>query len=379
MKKLPKLSPSKTYVFRRIQQSRHIHKVNRKGKLYSGGSFYSSKSQLISDSVKKGDDGKIHIELPESLDLVANYDETVSVVKTIKQLVLRDKKSIALIFNDVKKLSPMALMLLLAEIHRCRCLYGQSRVTGTYPRNKNIESILESSGFFKLLKVKPRSKSKAKTYPMEYIDFVSHIHEVKGSVRAFREAILGKDIKMSVQYKGRLYRAITEAMLNVRYHAYPVGNYKANPQRGRWWLSGHVNKRTKSLIIMFCDLGVGISNTLPKIHPMEIIRGCLSILPGVNPNDSEMIKAAMEIGRSQSHLGNRGKGLKDIKNFIDQVQSGKLEIFSNKGYYQYEYGTEPELRNHSMGIGGTLIAWTVPLEVITNWQGNGESYEQESH
>ena len=56
---------------------------------------------------------------------------------------------------------------------------------------------------------------------MEYIDFVSGTNEVTGTVKNFRESILGKEITMTPHIKSRLYRALTEAMLNVSHHAYP--------------------------------------------------------------------------------------------------------------------------------------------------------------
>lgn len=311
--------------------------------------------------------GYEEISLPEILDLAGNFEETVGIIRLIRQLALRDKKSVYLVFDNVKSIKPAALLLLLAELHRCRLISGDKKVTGNYPANPKVERMLHATGFFKLLGIKSRISKKPKSYPMEYVEFVSHTHEVKGTVRGFREALLGTTITMSPKAKGRFYRALTEAMLNVSHHAYPKDKSRQNSSRGRWWLAGHVNRRTKELIVMFCDLGVGIPHTLPKIYPMELIRAALAILPGIPLNDAQMIKAGMEIGRTRTREQNRGRGLNDLRSLVDQAGAGDLNIFSRRGHYIYSAGDGDAVKNYNVSIGGTLITWTVPLDTITNW------------
>lgn len=370
MRKNKKLSLRQREIKLRNEQKKFIHRINRRDKDYNDSSDlqYERIIDRFPVSTKLNDKGYIEIELPERVDLHTNFNEIGSLLKTIRKLGLRDKKQLCLRFTNVKYIKPSALLIIAAEIHRCRRILGNKKIIGIYPPNKNIERILEDFGFFKLLGVVPRKRTKTKTYPMEYIDFVSHTHEVKGTVRAFRESLLGKSIQMSAPAKGRFYRGITEAMLNVRHHAYPLNASKTNPERGRWWLSGHVNKKSGDLIIMFCDLGVGIPATLPKMYPIEIIRQILSVLPGINPDDGDMIKAAMVLGRTRTLETNRGRGLNDLRSFIDQAQAGELEIFSRKGYYKYSSDGSESTENNSVSIGGTLITWTVPLSTITNWK-----------
>jgi hypothetical protein len=128
-----------------------------------------------------------------------------------------------------------------------------------------------------------------------------------------------------------------------------------------------VNKIDAQLTIMFCDLGVGIPVTLPKRYPMEIILNYLSILPGIRPNDGQMIRAGMEIGRSQTLKINRGKGLNDLRRIIDDAGEGELHIFSGRGCYRYSPGKVDEVENLKRTVGGTLIKWTIPLSKITKW------------
>lgn len=320
--------------------------------------------------------GYEEILLPEVLDLESRFDDTADVIRLIRRLALREKKPIYLVFDNVKSIKPSALLILLAEMHRCRLIHGSRNITGNYPASPKVERMLHASGFFNLLGIKSRVTRRPKSYPMEYVEFVSHTHEVKGTVRAFRESLLGTTIVMSPQAKGRFYRALTEAMLNVSHHAYPKESIRQNPARDRWWLSGHVNRKSKQLIIMFCDLGVGIPHTLPKMYPLELIHSVLALLPGIPPNDAQMIKAGMVIGRTRTGEQNRGRGLNDLRSFVDQAGAGSLNIYSRRGHYRYSPDGDETAKNYNVSMGGTLITWTVPLDTITNWTEQDESYDE---
>lgn len=356
--------------FARVLRSRNKAKARRKRE--SGEPSVHRQHPIVSPfhNPNPKDNERIGYEevlLPEVIDLEDNYDATVDVIRLIRRLSLSEKKPIYLVFDHVKSIKPAALLLLLAEMHRCRLVRGTHKVTGNYPASPKVERMLHATGFFRILGVKSRVTRKPRSYPMEYVNFVSQTHEVKGTVREFREALLGTAITMSVKIRGRFYRAITEAMLNVSHHAYPQGTPGRRYEPDRWWLAGHVNKKTKQLIVMFCDLGVGIPATLPKMYPLERIRSALSLLPGIPPNDAQMIKAGMVIGRTRTSEENRGRGLNDLRSFVDQAGEGELNIYSRRGHYCYKPNDDDSVKNHKAPIGGTLITWTVPLDIITNW------------
>lgn len=377
-----KTDSSKKRTIRRIALKRHLRalrskeKRRNKNRSVSGLVEHASQARLrYRNKSSQLQPQHTEITLSNNLDLITAFEATAETTRQIRRLVLKEKRSVILNFDGVKTLKPAAMLLLLAEIHRCRLIHGVDRITGTYPIEAKIERMLDATGFFSLLGVAPRKKTKKNRYPMEYVDFVSNTHEVKGTVKIFREKLLGTSIVMTSQAKSKLYRCISEAMLNVSYHAYPRGSTKTNPQRGRWWLAGHVNRRSKELMIMFCDLGVGIPQTLPKLYPMELIRNLLSVLPGFNPNDGQMIQAAMELGRTRTGLTNRGKGLNDLRSFVDNAGGGELHIFSGHGHYQYNPNKGVQVRNYGTGIAGTLIKWTVPMMSVTNWAGDGNDDE----
>lgn len=366
---------------RRLQQKRdrtsrrkfNLARANKLEKRYPKVKIAAEKN----GKKRRENKGYRNLNVPEQLDLIKNYDETIEFIKTIKAYAYGLRKSVRLIFDETKEISPEALLLLLAELYRCRKIFGDKRVTGTYPKSKKIEKIMEASGFFDLLEVVPRSPAKEKQYPLCYIKFITGNRLVESTARVLREALLGENIKMGTIAKKRLYRAITEAMINVVQHAYPKKQRGKHQIRNNWWISGHVNQRSGRLVILFCDLGVGIPNTLPKVHGWEKIRSVLAILPGVKPNDAQMINAGMEIGRTSTGLAGRGKGLNDLKMFVDDTGGGELNIFSRRGHYKYEVGQPVKLTNHDASICGTLIRWSVPLSNVTDWITNmGENYDE---
>jgi hypothetical protein len=127
----------------------------------------------------------------------------------------------------------------------------------------------------------------------------------------------------------------------------------------------------KELTITFCDLGVGIPQTLPSLYPIERIREYLSILPGVKPPDASMIQAAVELGRSATGQTHRGKGLsRDLRRFIQFANAGEMFIFSNRGMYKYSGKHGEQTRDFRRSIHGTLIKWRVPMSKVTDWSGD---------
>jgi hypothetical protein len=84
---------------------------------------------------------RIPLMIPEVLSLRGNHDETVALVKAMRDTVLLESRPVQLYFDKLRLLEPAAALLLVAEIFRCRQLRpwraGHS-VTGNYPTEKEI-------------------------------------------------------------------------------------------------------------------------------------------------------------------------------------------------------------------------------------------------
>ncbi|WP_155831784.1 STAS domain-containing protein [Hylemonella gracilis] len=305
----------------------------------------------------------IDIVVPVVLDLATAHEETCKFVSVIKSGV-RSGKRVNLVFSDVEKINTSALMYVLSNIHKLRFEHGERCITGTYPKSLQIERLLGESGFFKLLKVKLRDRVKVPRRSMRFIQFRSSQELKAETIKEVRDELLRDDLEMPRAVAKKIYRAVSEAMTNVGQHAYNnksfISDRAEDSLRGRWWFSASMNATTNRFSLVFYDAGVGIPKTIPREHPMENIRGVLSLLPGIEVDDAQMIVAAMKLGRTRTHLSNRGKGLLDLTQLIDLVGDGQMLIYSRQGLVTYTAGkTTPIYCKQS--VEGTLIEWKLPL------------------
>lgn len=334
------------------------------------------RTKLKSESKKKLERIKerksvIDLPVPEVLDLFAEYDKTANFLNQIRTIALKQRRNLRLVFDNTQLIHPGAVICLVSEIYRCRKIEtNRKRVDGTYPKNARVRRILQDIGFFELIDVQNPLPPAVDNYPMDYIKVFSGVRAVGEEADRLKYALLGDAIKMNPGASGKLYRGLTEAMTNVVHHAYPKEIRSRLPRlKNRWWLVGHVDKEQRELMVMFFDQGVGIPTTLPLRYP-EYLGQILSGLRLTDPNDGDLIRAAMRVRRSQTLEAHRGHGLNDFRAFIDQCGGGSLRIVSRRGLYSYTSDGTEESHGLRISLGGTLIEWKVPLEKISNWRGD---------
>jgi hypothetical protein len=141
-------------------------------------------------------------------------------------------------------------------------------------------------------------------------------------------------------------RAISEAILNVKHHAYDLfdkGHY-ALPLATRWWQSLYVHDDGVSYII--CDKGMGIPRTMTLNNPL------------IHPHDAVAVKEAMRRGGTRYGGGSgRGYGSEDIK---APVKQGIASLLILSGGARFEFRnteTEPSAKLIGTNIAGTLVEW----------------------
>lgn len=116
--------------------------------------------------------------------------------------------------------------------------------------------------------------------------------------------------------------------------------------------------RTGYLTVVFCDLGIGIPNTLPLKKP-SLYERIVSL--GRAGSDGACIEDAIEDSRTRTHLPERGRGLGNIVNVVSKLKGGIVMVLSNHGFYLSRNGTSPKTYDLKDSILGTLIYWRVPL------------------
>ncbi len=315
---------------------------------------------------------RFELLVPETLDLFTEYDQTARFLAGIRDIALRKRRNVQLIFDDAKNIHPGAMLCLVSECYRCRNIDSKNpRVSGNYPADPRIKRILQDIGFFDLLEVHNPLPLQSDNFPLEYIKVFSGNRAVGEQADRLKAALLGDAIQMDPAASTKLYRGLTEAMTNVVHHAYPSEISSGVARlKNRWWLVGHVDKDKRELMVMFFDQGVGIPATLPLRYPGEYLNTILAGLHLLDPNDGDLIRAAMRITRSQTSESHRGRGLNDFRAFINECGGGSLRIISRRGLYTYTADGNETSAALKVNLGGTLIEWTVPLESISNWRGD---------
>ncbi len=310
---------------------------------------------------------RLTLDLPEYMSLTHNYEETLDFINRYRYLVFKKRTMVNLNFRTLKHISAGAALLFVSELDRWREAYKvRPRVVEIDKWNPIARKYLFQLGFFDILKVlNPPTEEEilldGEGGQTDFLQFQSK-SEVLGDDAVHLKLELEKMSGKTIEAKKQLFKAITEAMTNVSKHAYPV-RLKNDPSilYKRWWMTGSFNEKKNSISIIFFDQGVGIPSTLPAKYPKEILFSFLNGL-GLNiNNDGALIMAAMELGRTQTELSHRGKGLPDVKKYIEVQKSGDLRIISNRGEYKFKAGEKPQIIEHKNSIGGTLIQWDVPL------------------
>lgn len=342
---------------RRLQQKAKKLRKNRRISAQTNSGFTPFRTKR---NTWKSKDPWSDISVPTDLDLGQNRDETCEFIQAVRAAVLGGTR-LKMIFNECKSIELSALVLLLAQIHKLRLEFGEDHITGTYPDNSRIERLLTDSGFFKLLKVKSRKTVNVSSKLTRFIGFKSDQKPNSAEIPNLRNELLGDDLQMPTVIAKKIFRALSEAMTNVNHHAYKTKSIRVSSSGGRWWMVANLSARTRLFTLAFYDAGVGIPKTLPRKYPIEKIRGVLSLLPGIQPDDGQMIKAAMELGRTRTDASNRGLGLMDLTKLIDSAGSGSMQIYSRNGFYSYSSNKEHH-DNCEGFVEGTLIEWQLPID-----------------
>jgi hypothetical protein len=305
---------------------------------------------------------EVKIAPPKVLSLEENYESVVSFIQRFRDIALDQEKNIYVDFRPIQKIHSNATLVLAAELDRWRRFrHVRLMARDINEWNPEVRRLLNEMGMFHLLNTKnsPRATRESETANLNYIKFQTH--NLADGVRAklLRIALERYAGKIAPKQTQLLFGGLTEAMTNVIQHAYPEGGLFINkPIKNQWWMAGSVNRSQKRLTVTFFDQGVGIPVTLPSKYTIERINEFLGVF-GLLDTDASRIKAAMELGRTSTNKENRGRGLQNIKEFVDASQEGQLRIISGRGEYVYNSNGSDTLINRDHNIGGTLIQWTV--------------------
>jgi hypothetical protein len=291
-----------------------------------------------------------------SLDDKEARSKLLKFLEKLRKAVNCHHKSIRLDLSHVTKLYPAGTLLFFAEVSR---LVESEQITTklrcTPPRAAKPRQVFKQLGLFELLnchqKVTPKGND------------VIHWRLAKGNdVRGekFEETVGRYDGKIADALSGGLYNSMVEAMKNSKQHAYLESRNDCLDlieSGGPWWMLSQ--QKDGNLYVAFCDLGIGIPRSLPKKWQERVPQ----IIGG--PSDSEMIRAAAEIGRTRTDKNYRGHGLSHICEDVMDHGGGRVLVHSNKGRFEISHDANGKIRRLTSdfkdSILGTIIIWKVAL------------------
>lgn len=309
------------------------------------------------------------ILLPEKMNFSDQYEKTVVILTAIRKLITRssdNKKQYRLKqvnFDNLLKISSSAALALTAELSKWDDLIRSNLTPQVQNWNPNILKQFVDLGFFDLFKRSPKiAQSNHHSSPI----FVKYIKGTCGDSSKARQ--LKEELQTVIGDKISkwtfLHSGLTEAVTNVSHHAYP--NHKRLKKTDKnWYLTGAYDKDKQELKISFYDQGIGIPKSLPTSEVWEKVLGFLSKLGlAQRALDATLLKAAMEIDRTSTGESDRGKGLQDLLEFINQRGEGYLSVVSQRGLYRFSLKNDKrQSKTHSFKnpLLGTLIIWNVSL------------------
>jgi len=301
-----------------------------------------------------------NIDLPENFNLHTNTDETLEIMGRFRKILDKPMPKLKkLNFDNIKNINPSSALMLAAEIDVWNIKSRQNLSASHTTWDHNIKYLLWEMGFFELLKLPSLEgllKTEKNTTFLKFISGKKAHGEKAKELRKNIEKVLGEKLENYLH----LFEGLSEAFTNTTQHAYEKGNTSTN----KWWITSAYQKDEKKLIVSMYDRGKSIPTTMHTGKKWGFLN------ERKRTKHNQLLKIAMEDSfngkettRTQTQQSNRGKGLKQLLDFV--YTQGKLTIISNKGYCAFEVKDDKlsivEQKELKYPLHGTLIEWDIDL------------------
>lgn len=350
-----------------------LHAALKRSVRKSVSKWNSAKDTKKSRNGKHSKNRPEKIIAPVCLDLTKPNHHTL-LVKFIEDIKRCAKKGVSnhiaqvlLCFRETKIITASGGLWLLANLERLRNEYPYVKYSITRPpatrlhQNDNnryfvVDTVMNWIGIYTALGLDKRE--------MRELPMVNCWEVTRGSQVASKKVgeLLEKVTEKTGQNLQALYRPLVEAMSNSVEHAYRVDLYpNAQPETKWWCFAAIMNNR---LLTLVCDLGLGISKTLPKTQSNTFFANIVDYIGHALKTDSDYIRASLQLKKSATKLDYRGKGGPDLQSLIAKIPNAKLVVHSNKGTYTYTNRgkVKPEKWfDNKSSISGTIVECSIEL------------------
>ena len=314
------------------------------------------------------------ITLPQRMDFEENYDDSARVISIFRRALESGRRISYINFANLESISPACIMAFAsyADIWKRKAPEVHTRCETWNP---SVEEAFVQLGVFEMLKM--QHERSVKNVPQrKYMPLIAQGiesregHDVGGETKRIRKAIekfIGKSLS-----KVRMYDSVTEAIFNVRNHAYKGMQPGRLPFR--WWFSVSYDEHLNELGIILFDHGFGIPATMETSTKFSRIKKLLSLREG-GWSESSRLYVAFErdrrkIGSARPFVEGRGHGCQDIARLIlrqDQNRVGigsSLSVISGRARYDLssdEAADRGISKSLNQKLQGTLIEWRIKL------------------
>lgn len=293
------------------------------------------------------------IVVPEELDFDSLAIPTLHFFRRLRaEICQRRRMAILVDHSRLKRLTPEAALVLVAEMYRSCELFRDCRKFARLPDAPAIRDLLGEVGYYDYFR---KGKELWTKPPKPAVDFLSHQKGTKLEPTVVKRLMqhFASVSTLDQEMSTALYEALIECMNNVLEHAYPSNHPQANRYR-LWWILSYIDASNGKISFCFFDQGTGIPRTIrtrfrdaPWLGPL-------------GPSDSELLQTAViQGGYSSTKKRSKGRGLPTLKRFTDSASDGELSIVTHKSICTFHTGRPPVRSDEKISLPGTLIAWNI--------------------
>lgn len=249
-------------------------------------------------------------------------------------------------FTDIKRLYPCGLLLLMGLIRKWLSAYP-GHLKARYPKDDLAEQMLQHVNVLQDLGLSPRKQVTHNDVNRWF--YITGQNVDTGPFNGFMQRVAEL---AGVEAQAGLYECISEAITNVKHHAY------RDTEGDGWWAFCTVSD--KKIFVAVLDQGATIPATLLEKQTFED-KIKLRKMRGRRA-DPELIASAVG-GRTRTNLPHRGKGLREMYAFTRGSANSELGIYSRNGFFQY-IPLRPQRETSGMineAVKGTLLIWLIGL------------------
>ena len=312
----------------------------------------------------------LSIDLPKYFRLAENFLETAGAISMVRDHLPqkpRNTKIPHINFNQIAEVDHAAALMLAAEIDAWKRVNPHIALRSNDRQwNPRIAGLFADMGLFELLGVARQSSSvEPGSRDTVFFRFLTGVREEEFEEQyiRYREKIENEINAQLLHLRVPLFVSLSEAVVNAAEHS---GKNSADI---RWWVSASYNKSSGELSVLCYDRGLTIPKTIPSSNVRERLFIFLNEKALSDRIDCNLIEAAMRSPHGRTQTGNpgRGKGIRQLMDFIDKSERGELRVYSRKGMVSYakrdaHKDAKFTKKQTKKSIRGTLIEWRVIVD-----------------